>query len=232
MPRQPIIVEPPVEQVKSGKVLRPESVYVSTELAELPGGATIFLRSLWEIDYIDELLVFLEGILELGSITEPLQGPPDSHLRAARKVAAAAFGKKRFRGGVKIFEPYQGNVIYFVTANNNQYMFPTRYDSLLWIGMKGDKEMEVEETSLVEYLAENTDLDKKKILQELQENSALLRAITKRLYIKRLAGESAIRQLINIEKVGFDISKIIGLFKEHVRMMRKISTQHENDSDI
>jgi len=232
MPRQSIIVEPPVEQVKSGKVPRPENVYISTELAELPGGAKIFLRSLWAIDYIDELLVFLEGILELDLIIEPLRGPPDSHLRAARKVAAAAFGKKRFRGGVKIFESYQDKVIYFVTMNNDPWMLPTRDDSLLWTGMKGDKEMVVEETPLVEYLAENPDLDKKEILQELQENSALLRAITKSLYMRELAGESATRQLTNIEKVGFDHSKITGLFKEHIRRIRKISTQLENDSDI
>ncbi len=232
MPRQPIIVEPPVEQVKSGKVPRPENVYVSTELAELPGSATIFLRSLWAIDYIDELLVFLEGILELDMITEPLRGPPDSHLRAARKVAAAAFGKKRFRGGVKIFEPYQGNVIYFVTLNNNPWMLPTLDDSLLWTGMTGDKEMEVKETPLVEYLAENPDLDKKEILLELQEHSTLLRSITKSLSVRRLAGESATRQLANIEKTGFDTSKITGLFKEHIRRIRKISTQLENDSDF
>ncbi len=232
MPRQPIIVEPSVEQVKSGKVSRPENVYVSTELAELPGDATIFLRSLWAIDYTDELLVFLEGILELDMITEPLRGPPDSHLRAARKVAAAAFGKKRFRGGVKIFEPYQDNVIYFVTMGNDPWMLPTRDDSLLWTGMKGDKEMVVEETPLVEYLAENPDLDKKEILQELQEHSTLLRAITKSLYIRKRAGESATRQLTNIEKAGFDISKFTGLFKEHIRRIRKISTQLENDSDI
>jgi hypothetical protein len=57
------------------------------------------------------------------------------------------------RGGVKIFESYQDNVIYFVTVNNNPWMLPTREDSLLWTGMARDKEMEVEETPLVEYLA-------------------------------------------------------------------------------
>lgn len=135
--------------------------------------------------------------------------------------------------GVKIFEPYRGNVVYFATlSNGDPWMLPTLDDSLLWTGMKGDKEMEVEETPLVKYLAENPDLDKKEITQKLQENSTLLRAITKSLYMRELAGESATRQLTNIETVGFDHSKITGLFREHVRRMRKISTQLENDSDI
>ncbi len=140
--------------------------------------------------------------------------------------------KKRFRGRVKIFEPLQGNVNSFVTLNNDSWMLPTLDYSLLWVGMKGDKKMEVEETPIVEYLAENPGLDKKEILQELHENSTLLRTITKSLYIRELAGESATRQLTNIGKVGFDHSKITGLFKEHVRRIRKISTQLENDSDI
>ncbi len=225
-------MDPSVEQVKSGKVPRPENVYVSTELAELAGETTIYLRSLWEIDYIDEMLVFLEGILELDLLIEPLRGPPDSHLRAARKVAAAAFGMKRFRGEVKKFEPFQSNVIYFVTVANDPWMLPTRDDSLLWTGMSSDKEMKVEEIPLVDYLAENPDLDKKEILQELQENSTLLKTTTKSLYWRRRAGESATRELNNIEKAGFDTSKITELFNEHVHRILEISTKFDDDSAV
>ncbi len=50
--------------------------------------------------------------------------------------------------------------------------------------------------------------------------------------MRRQAGDNAIVEINNIEKAGFETSKITRLFKEHVLKIRRISNQLENDSDM
>lgn len=231
MPKQSMIVYPSVEQVKSGKVPRPENVYVSTELAELPGGHHIFLRSLWEIDYIDEKLVLLEGVLQMNLVLDPLFGPPDSHLRAVRKVAAAVFGKKRFRGEVEIYEAFQGEIIYRATHNDETWILPTREDALIWAGMKDGKTPQIEEILLTEYLNENPDVSKKELLQKLDQSRILLQIVTKSLYQRIRSGKSASKELDGIKQAGFSTKILTESYLKHAKMMSKIRAELENESN-
>lgn len=209
MPKQSIIVRPTVEQIKSGEVQRPEIVYVSTLLAELPGGEELFLRTLWKISHLDEKLVFLEGILDWDSLIEPLRGPPDSHLRAARRVTAAVFEKERFRGGVKVSELDKFEEIYRVTIGDDTLFLPTIEDVAVWTKLRQAEESNVERISLVDFLHQNPDLNKKEFLDQLMLRSTILRTRIKSLNSRRQMGDLASRDLSRIEKAGIDINKII-----------------------
>lgn len=208
MPKKAIIVRPTVEQIKSGEVQRPEIVYVSTLLAELPGDEKIFLRTLWKISHLDEKLVFLEGILDWDPLIEPLRGPPDSHLRAARRVTAAVFGKERFRGDVEVSVPGQLEEIYRVTIGDDTWFLPTIEDVDIWTKLRQVEKSKVERISLVDYLHQNPDLNKKEFLDQLMLRSTILRTRIKRLYSRRQLGELASRELSCIEKAGFATNKI------------------------
>jgi hypothetical protein len=217
-----------VNQVRSAEIQKPENIYVSTVLASLPGRSKILLRTLWEIDYVSGNLVFLEGILDLDLITEPLQAPPDSHLRAAREVAAAVFGKKRFRGEVKIYEPLVGDVVYVASHGSKSWVGLSREDALIWSGMNGDTTPKVEETSLSDILREDQNLDMKKYIQSVQEDSALLRGVTKSLLMRKRAGVSAAKDLDSIEVAGADVAEVARVFYEHVQKIRRIRDELEN----
>ncbi len=217
MPKQSIIVRPTVEQIKSGEVQRPEIVYVSTLLAELPGGEEIFLRTMWKISHLDEKLVFLEGILDWDPLIEPLRGPPDSHLRAARRVTAAVFGKERFRGEVKVSELDKLEVIYRVPIDDDILFLPTIEDVAVWTKLRGAEESNVEQISLVDFLHQNPDLNKKEFLDQLMLRSTILRTRIKSLYSRRQMGDLASRELGRIEKAGIPIDRII---TDHYMMNR------------
>ena len=208
MPKQSIIVYPSVEQIKSGEVQRPEIVYVSTLLTELLGGEEIFLRTMWKISHLDEKLVFLEGILDWDPLIEPLRGPPDSHLRAARRVAAAVFGKKRFRGEVEVFELNQLEEIFRVTISEDTWFLPTIEDVAIWTKLRQAEESKVEMISLVDFLHQNPDLNKKEFQDQLMLRSTILRTRIKRLYSRKQMGELASRELSRVEKAKIATNKI------------------------
>ncbi len=208
MPKQSIIVRPTVEQITSGKVQRPEIVYVSTLLAELPGDEKIFLRTMWQISDLDENLVFLEGILDWDPLIEPLRGPPDSHLRAARRVTAAVFGKERFRGEVEVSGPDQLEVIFRVTISDDTWFLPTIEDVDIWTKLRHAEKSKVERISLVDFLRQNPDLDKKEFLDQLMLRSTILRTRIKSLYSRRLMGKLALSELSRIEEAGIDTNII------------------------
>ncbi len=209
MPKQSITVRPTVEQIKSGEVQKPENIFVSTLLAELPGGEEIFLRTMWKINHLDEKLVFLEGILDWDSLIEPLRGPPDSHLRAARRVTAAVFGKERFRGELEVSGLDQLEEIYRVTIGDDTWFLPTMEDVAICTRLRELEKSKVEQISLVDFLHENPDLKKKEFLEQLMLRGAILRTRIKRLYSRRQRGNLASNELGLIEKIGIAIDKII-----------------------
>lgn len=174
-------------------------------------------------------LVFLEGILDLDLITEPLQAPPDSHLRAARGVAAAVFGKKRFRGEVEIYEPLAGDILYVASHRSKSWVGLSREDALIWSGMNGDTAPKVDEISISDIHKENPDLDRKKFIRRAQEDSALLRGVTKSLIMRKRAGITAAEDLDSIEKTGADVDEVARIFYEHVQKIRRIRDELENE---
>ena len=163
-------------------------------------------------------------------IIDPLYGPPDSHLRAARKVTGAVFGKERFRGSVEIDEPSQDTTVYLATHNDETGDFLTKDDALLWIGIRHGQEPEVEEVPLVDILDENPNLTKKEYVKYLQDMSITLKTVTKSLYSRIRAWESATKDIQGIEQVGFEIDRITKPYSDNLRKMARILRKIETDS--
>ncbi len=60
---------------------------------------------------------------------------------------------------------------------------------------------------------------------------AVMRTVANSLYMRKLSGDSAARNLHNIEKAGFDTNELTGPCKEHILMILRIKTTSEGDEE-
>ena len=74
--------------------------------------------------------------------------------------------------------------------------------------MRQAEESKVERISLVDFLHQNPDLNKKEFQDQLMLRSTILRTRIKRLYSRKQMGELASRELSRVEKAKIATNKI------------------------
>lgn len=176
-----IVIEPSIEQVRAGKVPKPKKVYVTTTLMEFQAeNESITIQTAWEIDYELRELRYFAGYFEALTLMEPLLPwrVPDRHVRAARKVAAAAFGMKRFRRPVRMYEPYKKEHLFVASYKKNKILLEHKEDAIIW-GLKMKDHLQVEKLS-VDKAAKLFNLSPQSAIETAQKMSMILKA---RLYV-------------------------------------------------
>lgn len=143
MTGEEIVVRPTAEEVRSGRVSQPDTIYIQSNLARGDEPRTgILISSDWVVDYDWKQVRFISGILIVYSEKIPISvvQVPDRHKRAVRRVAGAIFKVKRFTGLVLYHEPQDDTLFVVpwksdnVTSLNPQddVLLISRSDAILW----------------------------------------------------------------------------------------------------
>ena len=138
-------------------------------------------------------------MLRLPIIVEPILPfqIPESHLRAVRKVTAAVFGVKRFRGVVRLYEKYHGDTLYYVTHEDKRILLTDREDAKLW-GVENDcispKVQQVSLDVVTTLYPGNTLQD---VITMAQRNSLTLKAVPMRYQIQKMVSMKADEKFLN-----------------------------------
>ncbi len=125
------IIEPSVEQIKSGEVKNPKSIRVQTSLAGGRHKPGIVISTEWSVVYGSKKVFYLSGQIETRLNKVPLLSidVPDQHLREVRKVARVIFDLKRF-DGIELFEQFIGDQL-FMTDLEQKWFIDER-DLVFW----------------------------------------------------------------------------------------------------
>jgi hypothetical protein len=215
---------PSFEDVRSVKVARPKSIAVISTVAASPGlKSGMIYRTLWGLDYKTEILEFLLGAAET-ILSHGLMMPwevSDGHLRAARKVAAAALGLRRFRRPVRMYDAFEGDTIFLMKTGKKQGLYLKKEDAELWAFLKKIKNIKVDPLKLEDARKLYPKKTQSQIIELAQENSMRVRAVISKLIFAELGGIDAKTELKRIEAAGFSVNGLYSSEEERFEINKR-----------
>ncbi len=221
--RNKVITTPEITQIQSGEIKNPPEIEVTTVMVEFREGlGFIRLATKWRINYSEKELQFVGGILRVPLIVSPILPfqVPDSHIRAARKITAATFGRKRFRGRVRMYEEYHKEVLYQVSHEDKTTILTDRDDALLWGLENGYNNPKVRQLSLEEAKMLYPMYDLSELITMAQKNSLRLKAEPMRHQLQKIMCMSADDKLDEIKRTGYNIAPLPIFALELVKKFR------------
>lgn len=225
-----MVVRPTVEEVRSGRVSQPDTVYVQSLLARGHEPRTgILLSSDWVVDYNRKQVQFTAGNLIVYSEKIPISvvQVPDRHKRAVRRVAGAIFDVKRFTGLVLYHEPQDDTL--FVVPWKSDNLTPlnppgvilllSQSDAILWCLFNPESGASVADISSMtvdrvrtEFLPGET---RHGVIRTAQKNSAALSAELMRLLLQAHTGVGALDRLRTLMNRGLGNAMMEGVWRQY-----------------
>jgi hypothetical protein len=176
---------PSVEDVRSGKVVKPERIMVNTVLAAMRDRERpLEIKSFWKMDYEPEILQFLSGILATPFHVEIVMpyDIPHGHKRAACRVAAAAIGLQRFRRPIRMYPTLENEMLCVAKVGRKNILFINEIDAKFWARNKGHKKAKIKVLTIGEAKQSfYPDLTDEELMDIVQENSLRAREFIYRL---------------------------------------------------
>jgi hypothetical protein len=205
------LVTPTFEQVKSGRIRKPKDIHVITTWKSLHSEVLKFeFHTHWKIDYSYDELHFQRGYISTFLLIEPVlpSNTPDRHLRAARKVAAAVFGLKRFNRPVRWYEQFRGSSLFLASHKKERILLVDKDDALLW-GLKVKGNPEVYEMTIDEAAKKFPNKTQQEVIELAQENSMRMRFIALRYELRSHLDQKLQKALDGIRETSYPRHKII-----------------------
>ncbi len=217
MTGEEMVVRPTVEEVRSGRVSQPDTIYVQSLLARGQEPRTgILIASDWMVDYNRKQVRFTAGNLIVYSEKIPVSvvQVPDRHKRAVRRVAGAIFDVKRFTGLVLYDEPQDDTLCVVPWKSDNPtslntpdvILFISRSAAVLWCLLNPESGASVADISPMTVDRIRTELlpgeTRHGVIRIAQENSAALSAELMRLLLQAHTGVGALGRLRTLMNRG------------------------------
>lgn len=211
------LVIPTLEQVKSGKIKRPNEIHVVTIWSTLHSEIMkMELHTHWKIDHSYGELHFQRGCISSFLLVEPIlpSKTPNRHLRAARRVAAAVFGLKRFNRTVRMYEQFGGETLVLASHKKDRVLLADKDDALLW-SLEIQATPEVYEIAIKDALKMFPNKTQQEVIELAQETSMRLKFIALRLELRRTLGQRAQVVLDRITQTSYPQHKIIEMMFDY-----------------